>query len=185
MSRFFAAALILTCGLIFWPRMSDKRSVPTRVPSDKSAMTGEFDLVDEKPAPPAAAGATRAATVLEAIEHFAGREKAEHLERMFSSVTKMDASEKAALIDAAFVLDDPRLISRAESLALEMINEGSEADVLMVLPKIAMFPENSPLHALPQESLCRFRGFGLEVVKLKYDRVFRGSRPWASVCGAG
>ena len=183
MPRLFAAALISMIGLIYWQLPREQQLSARFAAAEKSAMTGEFDLVDERPSPHVLP--PRAATTMETIEHLAVRENVEHLEKMFSDAEKLDAAERAALIDAAFVLDDPQLISRAEQLALRMVSDGSEADVLMVLPKIAMFPENSPLKALPQESLCRFHGLGLEIVKLKYDRVFPGGRPWPSVCSAG
>jgi hypothetical protein len=104
------------------------------------------------------------------------------LEHKFETAGSLTANEKAALIDAAVSFDDPRLLGLAETLALKMLNDGGAAEVLAVLPKVPLFAENSRLHSIAQESICRFSGFPLQVVKLKFDRVFPPSRPWATVC---
>jgi hypothetical protein len=167
---------VIAGGLVFWNIPREKETSPVSFRARvKEAPTVARPAAPEEPA-------LRAASPLEAIERLAMYEKVETLEKMFAAADGLGASEKAALIDAAVSLDDPQLIARAETLALEMINEGSEADVLSVLPMIPQFPEDSRLRSIPQESLCRFSGFGLEIVKLKYDRTFPHGRPWASVC---
>lgn len=177
MRSLVAAALLVASGLILWniPREKETSPVSFPAPAQEAAAI-------ERPAPANPATTLRAASPLEAIERLAMYEKVEVLERMFATAAELESVEKAALIDAAVSLDDPQLIARAETLALEMINTGNEADVLSVLPLIPQFPEDSRLREIPQESLCRFSGFGREIVKLKYDRTFPHGRPWASVC---
>lgn len=150
-----------------------------KVAQDKSAMTGELA---EIPTTTDEALSPAVADNLATIEHLAQGERTTVLENLFEKAASFPANEKAALIDAAISLDDPRLLGLAESLALKMLNDGGAAEVLAVLPKVPLFPQDSKLHLIAQESLCRFSGFPFEVVKLKFDRVFQQSRPWATVC---
>ena len=176
-----ALAALISAVLILEnaPRENGRPSVSVpKVAQDKSAMTGELTALATQIEAITPAVSDNLAT----IEHLDQNERAKALENLFEKVDSSTANEKAALIDAAISLDDPRLLGIAESLALKMLSDGGAADVLAVLPKVPLFPEDSTLHGIAQESLCRFSGFPFEVMKLKFDRVFQQGRPWAAVC---
>ena len=186
MFRAFLAAVLIVGGIMLITNVrGNKNSAPAPLAplQKKTMMTGELTedhgigLENAEPEE----NSNEAASTLAAIEYFIRNRRLDSLENLFEN-EKLPATAKAALIDAALELDDPRLIARAESLALKVIDEGEAAEVLAVLPKVPQFPENSRVHDLSQESLCRFSGFGFEVLKLKYDRTFPHGRPWDAVC---
>jgi hypothetical protein len=176
-----AVAAILSAVLILRnsPQEEGRPSVSVqKVVQDKSAVTGELTemaTTDQAVAPAVADN-------LAAIEILAQGDRAVAIEHLFDKAASFSANEKAALIDAAISIDDPRLLGLAETLALRMLNDGGAAEVLAILPKVSLFPGDSRLYAIAQESLCRFSGFPFEVVKLKFDRLFQHGRPWAAVC---
>ncbi len=177
------ALCALAAGLILLMNLRGKSTERPRVQEQQSAITSSLEMVPE--VMKVQADQPRAATTLETVERLTSQDRMDALQKLFVSTEGMESADKAALIDAALSLDDPQLINHAETLALEMIREGTESDMLAVLSKVPQFPEGSAVHRIAQEAICRFDGFGLEVIKLKYDRVFPNSRPWARVCGEG
>lgn len=185
---FFAAALMLGGIMLIVKVRGAKVSAPpshaqASAPALQNKSTVTSDLTEDLGlvAEPTGEASIEAATSLAAIEYFTRNQRLSSLEEMFAN-ENLPAAVKAALIDSALELDDPQLISRAETLALKMLGGGGAAEVLAVLPKVPQFPENSRVREIPQESLCRFSGFGFEVLKLKYDRTFPNGRPWDAVC---
>ena len=86
--------------------------------------------------------------------------------------------DKAGTIDTALANDDSQEIRRAEDLAHEIIASGSAGELMELLPMLPQLQIE-----MPQESLCRIKDDpGFEIVKLKYERVFREIRPWSDVC---